>query len=61
MIKAPGFRKLTTAVYPKGDVWLHSDCVFGVKKSLVVVWDVAVIYDQMLSHHCNVAFHRGER
>jgi protocatechuate 3,4-dioxygenase beta subunit len=37
MIHAPGFRKLTTALYPEGDVYLTSDPVFGVKKSLVVV------------------------
>ncbi|KAN0137733.1 aromatic compound dioxygenase [Lactarius tabidus] len=36
MIHAPGFRKLTTALYPEGDVYLTSDPVFGVKKSLVV-------------------------
>ncbi|KAI9441731.1 aromatic compound dioxygenase [Lactarius indigo] len=36
MIDAPGFRKLTTALYPEGDVYLPSDPVFGVKKSLVV-------------------------
>jgi hypothetical protein len=37
MIVAPGFRKLTTALYPEGDIYLSSDVVFGVKKSLVVV------------------------
>ena len=37
MIDAPGFRKLTTALYPEGDAYLTSDPVFGVKKSLVVV------------------------
>jgi protocatechuate 3,4-dioxygenase beta subunit len=37
MIEAPGFRKLTTALYPSGDVYLSSDSVFGVKKSLIVV------------------------
>jgi hypothetical protein len=37
MVEAPGFRKLTTALYPEGDEWLSSDAVFGVKKSLVVV------------------------
>jgi protocatechuate 3,4-dioxygenase beta subunit len=37
IIHAPGFRKLTTALYPEGDVYLTSDPVFGVKKSLVVV------------------------
>ncbi|KAH7912165.1 Intradiol ring-cleavage dioxygenase [Hygrophoropsis aurantiaca] len=36
MVEAPGFNKLTTAFYPEGDKWLSSDCVFGVKKSLVV-------------------------
>ncbi|KAH9046792.1 aromatic compound dioxygenase [Lactarius hengduanensis] len=36
MIDAPGFRKLTTALYPEGDAYLPSDPVFGVKKSLVV-------------------------
>jgi hypothetical protein len=37
MIEAPGYRKLTTALYPEGDEFLASDAVFGVKKSLVVV------------------------
>ena len=37
MIEAPGYRKLTTAFYPEGDVYLESDAVFGVKKSLLVV------------------------
>jgi hypothetical protein len=37
MIEAPGFKKLTTALYPEGDPYLESDAVFGVKKSLVVV------------------------
>jgi hypothetical protein len=37
MIEAPGFHKLTTALYPEGDPILSSDAVFGVKKSLVVV------------------------
>ena len=37
MISAPGFRKLTTALYPEGDIYLASDPVFGVKKSLIVV------------------------
>jgi len=36
MIEAPGYNKLTTALYPEGDEWLSSDAVFGVKKSLVV-------------------------
>jgi len=36
MLEAPGFSKLTTALYPEGDVFLSSDPVFGVKKSLVV-------------------------
>lgn len=37
MFKAPGYKTLTTALYPEGDVYLNSDAVFGVKKSLVVV------------------------
>ena len=37
IIDAPGFRKLTTALYPEGDVYFTSDPVFGVKKSLVAV------------------------
>ena len=37
MIEAPGFRKLVTSLYPDGDVYLESDPVFGVKRSLVVV------------------------
>ena len=37
MIQAPGFRKLVTAFYPEGDMYLASDAVFGVKKSLIVV------------------------
>ncbi len=36
-VEAPGYRKLTTALYPEGNVYLRSDCVFGVKESLVVV------------------------
>lgn len=37
VIEAPGFHKLTTALYPEGDPYLSSDFVLGVKKSLVVV------------------------
>jgi hypothetical protein len=37
MIQAPGFQKLTTALFPENDEILSSDAVFGVKKSLVVV------------------------
>jgi len=36
MIKAEGFETLTTALYLKGDKFLGSDAVFGVKSSLVV-------------------------
>ena len=36
-VEAPGYKKLTTALYPEGDSWLASDAVFGVKRSLVVV------------------------
>lgn len=36
-VEAPGYGKLITALYPRGDKWLSSDAVFGVKSSLVVV------------------------
>jgi hypothetical protein len=37
MFSAPGYKTLTTALYPEGDTYLDSDAVFGVKRSLVVV------------------------
>ena len=37
LIEAPGHRKLITALFPRGDKWLWTDAVFGVKSSLVVV------------------------
>jgi len=36
MIDAPGYRKLVTHVFNKGDPYLESDVVFGVKSSLMV-------------------------
>ncbi|WP_233839434.1 intradiol ring-cleavage dioxygenase [Paraburkholderia sp. ZP32-5] len=36
MIDAPGYRKLVTHVFNKGDKYLESDAVFGVKPSLMV-------------------------
>jgi len=36
-IHAPGYDALTTALYFKGDRYLTSDAVFGVKSSLIVV------------------------
>jgi protocatechuate 3,4-dioxygenase beta subunit len=36
MISAPGYRKLVTHLFLKGDKYLESDAVFGVKPSLVV-------------------------
>lgn len=35
MFEADGFEKLVTALYFKGDIFLSSDAVFGVKSSLV--------------------------
>lgn len=32
---APGYERLTTALYMAGDEYLHSDAVFGAKSSLV--------------------------
>ncbi|MGH8688336.1 MAG: intradiol ring-cleavage dioxygenase [Burkholderiales bacterium] len=36
VISAPGFEKLTTHLFVKGDKYLDSDAVFGVKQSLIV-------------------------
>ncbi|KAG8923182.1 hypothetical protein FRC00_006529, partial [Tulasnella sp. 408] len=33
---APGFETLITALFPRGDKYLKSDAVFGVKTSLIV-------------------------
>lgn len=35
MLEAPGYEQLITALYPKGDKYITSDAVFGVKSSLV--------------------------
>jgi len=35
MIQAPGFRRLVTHVFARGDEYLESDAVFGVKSSLI--------------------------
>ncbi|KAJ8507679.1 hypothetical protein ONZ45_g9965 [Pleurotus djamor] len=36
VVEASGYRTLTTAIYPEGNPYIKSDCVFGVKESLVV-------------------------
>jgi len=36
MISAPGYEQLITHLFVKGDEFLHSDAVFGVKDSLVL-------------------------
>jgi hydroxyquinol 1,2-dioxygenase len=36
MIEAPGYAKLVTHLFVKGDKYLDSDAVFGVKQSLIV-------------------------
>jgi len=38
MITAPGFERLVTQVYRKGDQYLDADAVFGVRSSLVADW-----------------------
>ena len=38
MIKAPGYAPLITHVFRKGDRFLESDAVFGVRSSLVADW-----------------------
>ncbi|KAL4071254.1 Intradiol ring-cleavage dioxygenase [Scleroderma yunnanense] len=35
-VQAPGYRKLVTQFFPEDCTYLQSDCVFGVKKSLLV-------------------------
>jgi hydroxyquinol 1,2-dioxygenase len=36
MVEAPGYRRLVTHLFVKGDPYLDSDAVFGVKESLIV-------------------------
>jgi len=36
MLSAPGFERLVTHIFTKGDPYLDSDAVFGVKESLIV-------------------------
>jgi hydroxyquinol 1,2-dioxygenase len=36
MIEAPGHEKLVTHLFVRGDEYLDSDAVFGVKESLIV-------------------------
>jgi hydroxyquinol 1,2-dioxygenase len=36
IIEAPGYEKLVTHLFVKGDRYLDSDAVFGVKESLIV-------------------------
>jgi hydroxyquinol 1,2-dioxygenase len=36
MVQADGYRTLVTHVFPRGDAYLDSDSVFGVRESLVV-------------------------
>ena len=38
MIKAKGYETLITHVFKKGDSYLHSDPVFGVRNSLIADW-----------------------
>ncbi|KAF8799572.1 intradiol ring-cleavage dioxygenase [Phlegmacium glaucopus] len=46
-IHAPGYESLTTALYFKGDPYLTSDAVFGVKSSLIV--EPEVVNDPSIS------------
>ncbi|KIK67479.1 hypothetical protein GYMLUDRAFT_37608 [Collybiopsis luxurians FD-317 M1] len=46
-VEAPGYEKLVTAFYPKGDPYLYSDAVFGVHTSLIV--DLQEVTDTELS------------
>jgi catechol 1,2-dioxygenase len=58
MISAPGFEKLTTHIFVRGDRYLGSDAVFGVKDALVVDFvddaksnTAAVTYDFVLKRN----------
>ncbi|CAA7268866.1 unnamed protein product [Cyclocybe aegerita] len=46
-VQAPGYEKLTTSLYFKGDPYLTSDAVFGVKTSLIM--DPEIVTDVSLS------------
>lgn len=35
--QVPGYRPLITQLYPTGDKWATTDCVFAPKKSLLIV------------------------
>jgi hydroxyquinol 1,2-dioxygenase len=39
MVTAPGYHRLVTHIFVRGDDYQHSDAVFGVKESLVVDFD----------------------
>ena len=39
MVTAPGFHRLVTHIFVRGDAYQDSDAVFGVKESLVVDFD----------------------
>jgi len=38
MIQAPGFERLITHVFRRGDAYLESDAVFGVRSTLIADW-----------------------
>jgi len=39
MIEAPGFERLITHVFRRGDAYLESDAVFGVRSTLIADWE----------------------
>lgn len=49
MIDAPGYDKLITALYPRGDPYESSDPVFGVKETLIV--DLGTVDAQMATRY----------
>ncbi|KAG6805034.1 hypothetical protein H0H93_005921, partial [Arthromyces matolae] len=49
MIEAPGFEKLTTALYFEGDPYLTSDAVFGVRTSLIMKPEIITNEDQTIA------------
>lgn len=53
MLKAKDYETLTTALYPKGDKYITSDAVFGVKTSLMC--DLIEIKDEERSKQLGFA------
>ncbi|KNZ73269.1 Hydroxyquinol 1,2-dioxygenase [Termitomyces sp. J132] len=49
VLEAPGFEKLTTALYFEGDPYLTSDAVFGVRTSLIMKPEIVTDEDKTIA------------